>query len=231
MSEAEYLKCACKECGNNIEFPPSAARTTITCPHCGEWTELVVAEEEEESGGPGIRVNLMAVIGCAVLLVVCIGGGIWFVKHKKTVLAENSDTATPNKVEAITPVKPPTAIHSNTVPPAATQAAPATNSEPPPPPKPTRPKSPDDLKVGAVQMEKTKGSSLVYAVGTLKNDSDYDRYGIRVELDLFDAKGTKIGIAKDYKDYLGPRQDWQFRALIPNLKTVEAKLATVKEDQ
>ncbi|HZV34631.1 MAG TPA: FxLYD domain-containing protein, partial [Verrucomicrobiae bacterium] len=99
------------------------------------------------------------------------------------------------------------------------------------PKTPSRPKSPDDLKVSAIELEKTKGSSLVYAVGTLTNDSDYDRYGIRVEVDLFNGKGKNIGTAKDYKDYLAPHQDWQFRALIPEPKAVKAQLASVKEDQ
>ena len=228
MSEPEYFKCACKECGNNIEFPASAARTTITCPHCGEWTELL-PEEEEEREEPGVRVNLVVLLAGVLLLVACIAGGAWFVKHKKTVITDNSDPTVSAKMDVAAPVNPPIVQRSNDVKTIVTQAqVPATNA---PPPKPTRPKSPDDLKVGAVELEKTKGSSLVYAVGTLKNDSDYDRYGIRVELDLIGPKGAKIGTATDYKDYLGPRQDWQFRALIPNPKTVTAKMATVKEDQ
>ena len=94
-----------------------------------------------------------------------------------------------------------------------------------------RKKSASDLKVGEVKLEKTKGSSLVYAVGTVKNDSDYQRFGVRIELDLFNQKGTKIGTTQDYIAILEPRREWQFRALIPDSKTVTAKVATLKEEE
>ena len=79
-------------------------------------------------------------------------------------------------------------------------------------------------------MEKTKGSSLVYAVGTLKNDSEYERYGVRLNLDLFNSKGAKIGTATDYKESLTPHQEWQFHAMVLEPKTAKVELGTIKED-
>lgn len=232
MEEVEYLKCPCKECGNNIEFPASAARRTVVCPHCGEWTELIAPEdEEEEEDEPSIHVGLVPLIGCVALLLVLAGGGIWFWKHKSPAPVQTS--AMPNPPLKIAVAKYPVSPAPQK---AAPSPEPATESNEvvaqAAPKAPSRSKSPDDLKVGAIELEKTKGSSLVYAVGTLNNDSDYDRYGIRVEVDLFNAKGAKIGTAKDYKDYLAPHQDWQFRALIPEPKAVvKAQLASIKEDQ
>jgi hypothetical protein len=228
MSEIEYYKCPCKECGNNIEFPASAARTTVTCPHCGQWTELLVPEdEEEETEGTGLRINAGVLVGGLVLLVLVAAVGIWAWQQHQKQLVAGKDGSSPTKV-AVAPI-PPKLIPIKTDSP--TNSEPKTNDSSVPQ-KPTRPKSPDDLKVtGVVELDKTKGSSLVYAIGTVRNDSDYDRYGVRVELDLFNGKGKKIGTAKDYKDYLGPRQDWQFRALIPESKTVEAKVAAITEDQ
>ena len=95
---------------------------------------------------------------------------------------------------------------------------------------PAKEKSPADLQAGEVTLEKTKGSSLVYATGTLKNDSDYQRFGVKIEFDLFNAKGKKIAATQDYKDILEPHQTWQFRALIPDNKTVKATVAAIKED-
>jgi len=92
-------------------------------------------------------------------------------------------------------------------------------------------KSASDLKVSEVQLEKTKGSSLVYAVGTVKNESDYQRFGVRIELDLFNQNGAKLGTSKDYIAILEPRREWQFRALIPDPKAVSAKVATLKEEE
>jgi hypothetical protein len=224
MSQTEYLKCACKECGNNIEFPASAARTTITCPHCGEWTELQAAEEKSKE--TVVRVGLLTIVGGVILLIAVLGCGVWLWQHQhKKVAGDESGATTPVKISTAPVVKPPPPVVI--IPAQVTTQAVAQVT-----PKPPRAKSPDDLKVvGAVQLEKTKGSSLVYAVGTVKNDSEHDRYGVRIELDLFNSKGGRIGAAKDYKDYLGPNQDWQFRALIPDPKAVEAKVASVKEEQ
>jgi hypothetical protein len=222
MQEAEFFKCACKECGNNIEFPASAVRTTVACPHCGQWTELIAPEIKSKE--PGLSIGLAPFIGGVVVLVAIIGGGIWW-KHRQARPADiAAGNPSPKVVAAPIPKPAPTPANDSNQ--AVTQAVEQTA-----PKGPSRPKSPDDLKVGSIELEKTKGSSLVYAIGTVNNDSEYDRYGIRVELDLLNGKGAKIGTAKDYKDYIGPHQDWQFRALIPEPKTVKAQLASIKEDQ
>jgi hypothetical protein len=218
MQEADYLKCPCKECGNNIEYPISAARTTVVCPHCGQWTELLGPETESKE--EGVRIGMVPLIGGVVVLISIIGGGVWW-KHKPRSPADNTAGNPPPKIVAapIPKPAPPRIDPSNQV------------ATPAPPKGPPKAKSPDDLKIGDIELEKTKGSSLVYAIGAVTNDSEYDRYGVRVELDLLNNKDVKIGTAKDYKDYLGPHQNWQFHALIPEPKTVKAKLASIKEDQ
>lgn len=99
-------------------------------------------------------------------------------------------------------------------------------------PKQPNPKSLDDLKlIGSVSIEKAKGSRLSYAMGTLKNDSEHQRYGVKVEIDLFDQAGTKLPTqANDYLQSLEPRKEWNFRALVVDVKAVTAKLAAVKEE-
>lgn len=224
MSEVEFLKCPCKECGNNIEFPKSAAGNTVACPHCGQWTELTGPPQKSET--PGISVPLLPLVGGFVLLAIVAGGGIWFWKHPQNQPAATTVAPKSTVKVASTTAPKPAGPAANTSEQAdnstVAQAAPKT---------PSRPKSPDDLKAGAVQLEKTKGSSLVYAIGTVKNESDYDRYGVRIELDLINGKGHKVGTAKDYKDFLAPHQEWQFHALVTDPKTVKAEVATLKEDQ
>ncbi|MDB6017913.1 MAG: hypothetical protein JWR19_2402 [Pedosphaera sp.] len=92
------------------------------------------------------------------------------------------------------------------------------------------PKDLSDLKVGDIQLEKTKGSSLVYAVGTLKNESEYQRFGIRIKLDLLNGEGVKLGTAQDYMEVLEPHGSWRFRAMVTDSKAVSAKLDTLKEE-
>ena len=112
----------------------------------------------------------------------------------------------------------------------------------PPPPlsaatEPTAPPTADDqaakagFQVTAINLEKTAGSSLIYAVGTLTNPSDRQRFGVKIEIDLFDAAGQKLGAAKDYQQVLEPKGKWQFKALVVDSKAASAKVASVKEDQ
>ena len=81
------------------------------------------------------------------------------------------------------------------------------------------------------QPKGAKGSRLVYVTGVLKNDSDHQRFGVRVELDLLDATGAKVGTATDYRQSLDPRATWQFRAIVTDRRATAAKLAGVKEDE
>ena len=106
----------------------------------------------------------------------------------------------------------------------------------PPPPAPAvqpaarRPKSADDFKVDEIKLDKTQGSSLVYAVGTLTNDSEYQRFGVRIRLDLLNGDGGSVGSAQDYKEILEPHKTWQFRALVIGSKPVSARLGSVTEE-
>jgi hypothetical protein len=93
------------------------------------------------------------------------------------------------------------------------------------------PKSIDDLKVSTITLQRTPGSALVYAVGTVRNDSDQQRFGVRIELDLFDNAGKRIGPAKDYVGVIEPHKDWRFRALVPLARTVTAKVAKITEQE
>jgi len=128
--------------------------------------------------------------------------------------------------------------------PAAKQAAPSTQtpttpSAPPapamtPPVAPKGPKLIGELKVTQIALDQpkgAKGSRLVYVTGVLKNDSDHQRFGVRVELDLLDATTNKVGTATDYRQMLEPRATWQFRALVTDRRTVGARFAGVKEDE
>jgi len=89
----------------------------------------------------------------------------------------------------------------------------------------------NDFKVGKVTLKKADGSSLVYAVGTLKNDTSRQRFGVKIQLDLLDAQGAKIGTASDYVQILDPHKDWQFRALVTDAKAAGAKPVAVEEQK
>ena len=111
--------------------------------------------------------------------------------------------------------------------------APPPSNAPAVAPEPPRPKALADLNLdGNVTVAKAKGGSrLTYAMGTLKNDSDHQRYGVKVEVDLFDQSGNKLATqANDYIQTLEPRKSWNFRALILDAKAVTAKVASITEE-
>jgi hypothetical protein len=89
----------------------------------------------------------------------------------------------------------------------------------------------NSLTVSRIALDKPKGSTLVYATGTVRNESDRQRFGVKVELDLFDQANVKIGTASDYQQMIEPKAEWRFRALVIEPKAASAKLAAIKEDQ
>jgi len=89
----------------------------------------------------------------------------------------------------------------------------------------------NDFNVGPVTLKKTEGSSLVYAVGIVQNDSDRQRFGVRIQLDVLDAGDTIIGTASDYISVIEPNKTWQFKALLTESKAVQAKPASIEEQK
>jgi ribosomal protein S27E len=211
MDEIEYLKCACKECGTHLEYPAHASGTTVTCPNCGQWTELPGTKAPVERKGLTINLVWIGLICCVALWL----GALWWWLQRQPTVAE----------------KPP--------PPAVKVAAnPATNASAmvvmqavvAVPAKP-KPKSHDDLHVSEIELERTPNTTLVYAVGVVTNASDWQRFGVRIELDLLNAQEKKIGETQDYKEILEPHQAWQFRAMIHQKKAVSAKLSALTEQE
>ncbi len=96
---------------------------------------------------------------------------------------------------------------------------------------PVGPVPKDGFRVSSITLEKTPGSSLVYAVGTVRNETDRRRFGVKVELDVLDETGQKVGSAKDYQPALEPRAEWRVRALVVGSKAASAKLACITEEQ
>jgi len=89
----------------------------------------------------------------------------------------------------------------------------------------------NDFAVSAIRLEKTPGSSLVYVTGKIRNLGDRRRFGVRVELNLFDKNARPIGLAKDYQPLLEPGAEWHFKAMVMESKVVSARLNSIHEDQ
>ena len=217
MSEPNYLKCHCQNCRNSIEFPAAGLGQTTTCPHCGQPTVLAAdasdAFEIPSALAPQSRGKIVGV-SLAVLMLAGAAIGLMMLRNRSESNAANE--------EAKSKAEPTTTSSPASPKPAA--------AEPTAPPTPSAPKSISDLKPGPIVLEKAKGSSLVYAVGILRNDSAHQRFGVNIELELTDARGNKAGTAKDYRAVLEPRQEWRFRALVLDSKAVTAKMSSIREE-
>jgi hypothetical protein len=97
---------------------------------------------------------------------------------------------------------------------------------PVPPPDPWH-----GLRAGAVTLQKAENGDLVYAVGTLRNESDRQRFGVKVDLAVFDEQGSRVGTASDYTQSILPGKEWRFKALIIDKKAARAEVAKVTEEE
>ena len=205
MNPTKYLKGSCQQCDGHIEFPAEMAGLTTTCPHCGQTTELLLAAPPEEPS-----VSRRAILWTAAsILVLGLGllGAIVALKRAQLLAARQEQQAQTKAVSA------------------------STTNIPSPAEGNTQSTAENDLPVSDITLEKTAGTSLVYAVGTVKNSSKHQRFGVKVELALLDAAGQKIGTATDYRPVLEPGGQWQFKALVVDSKAVSTRLESIKEDQ
>ncbi len=85
------------------------------------------------------------------------------------------------------------------------------------------------FRVSSVSIEPGAGSSLVYAVGAITNVTTRQRFGLKVELELFAADGSPAGGTSDYQKVLEPGGVWKYRALAMDKRATTAKIVGIKE--
>lgn len=205
MSKSKYLKGECQHCGDHLEFLAEHIGVVVPCPHCGQETELLLAQPPEESTVPR-RAIIWTMIAVSVLGL-GLAGALLALKRAQRLAETHKQHAT-----TIAAGDPPAIIQ------------PIIQEE-------TNSTARDGLSASAISLQKAPGTSLVYAVGTLKNSSNRQRFGVKVELELTDTNGAKVGIASDYRQVLEPGSEWQFKALVVDSKATTAKLTSIKEDQ
>jgi hypothetical protein len=203
MSKTKYLKGACQHCGGHLEYQADHIGMTVTCPHCQQQTELMLLAPVEP---PALPFKVLVWTGIAVLILALgLVGAVVALKRAQR-WAEKQKHQAAHVAAVQMPANP--------------EAGGETNS----------PVVPELLPSG-VTLEKAPGTSLVYATGTIRNTSARQRFGVKVELELADDSGQKIGTATDYRSTLEPGAEWQFKALVIQAKAVSAKISAIREDQ
>ena len=178
----------------------------VDCPHCGWKTKLAAPEAPPAVEPVQEQRSAAGRVALALAIFVLVGAGAFFYLRW-----ERGHT------------------------PAGPQASPISGTNSAAAPKPHASEqttfTTNDLAVGSIRLERTTNSTVIYAVGKVKNESDRQRFGVKVELDLFDGAGEKIGSASDYLSILEPKKEWRFKALVLERKAVTARFAAIKEDQ
>jgi len=204
VADTKYLKGECSHCGGHLEFPAEAAGMTADCPHCGKQTELLLAAPKDEGGIPG-RIIVWTVVAVLVL-----GGGLgaamYALKRAQRWAESRKQVAMPVQSSNTTPVSP---------------------TPEPAVPDPIREAG---FRVSEIKLEKE--NSVVHAVGTVQNVTTNIRYGVKIELDILDADGKKIGTTSDLnRETIDPNGKWTFHALVLGKKAAGAKATGVSEQK
>jgi hypothetical protein len=205
MSKSKYLKGECQHCAGHLEFLADHIGMVVPCPHCEQTTELLLPQPPEESAVP--RRAIIWTMIAVMVLGLGLAGALLALKRAQR-LAETQK----QHAAKIAVVDPPAVLQ------------PIIQEE-------TNSTAQDGLSASAISLQKAPGTSLVYAVGTLKNSSNRQRFGIKIEFELTDTSGAKVGVARDYRQVLEPGSEWQFKALVVDSKATRATLTSIKEDQ
>ena len=186
-----------------MEYQADHIGMTVPCPHCQQETELSLLNPAEE---PALPFRALFWTGIAVVILgLGLVGAVVALKRAQHWAEKRKHQAAPPAV-VNTPVIPEETSGTNVT----------TVSE---------------LLTSSVTLEKAPGTSLVYATGTISNTSARQRFGVKVELELADVSGQKVGTASDYRPILEPEAQWQFKALVVQAKAASAKISAIREDQ
>ncbi len=91
---------------------------------------------------------------------------------------------------------------------------------------------PAGLGVSAVSLQKVRGGTGLEAVTTVVNKSGRPCSKLTVGIDLLDAEGKKVEVARLYRPMLEPGAKWDIKvAIASDSKVVSARLASVTQGQ
>ncbi|MEW6302646.1 MAG: FxLYD domain-containing protein [Verrucomicrobiota bacterium] len=243
---AMSLKCACRHCNGRIAFPPEAAGSVITCPHCGKETPLIAPGVAVPVAKPAAAPAAAATAKGTAMPV-----GAAAAKPPAGAPPPPPPPPAPKSEPAEGESKPVAGVNFVTCKECGTQVSikakqcPACGA-------PIRNMkrmirmfgtilivalvgafvffnkdkvglAQKELEVVKYELEKVKGTSLVYVVGTLKNNTDLQFTSVRVDFNLFDKDGKQIGTASDFVMIIEPKTEWAFKAQVLENNAVKVK--------
>ena len=204
MPNPDFVKGECRHCAGHLEFPAEAVGQTVRCPHCGQLTVLAAAIPPDGKRRAWV---IPVIIGCLMASGLT---GAFFLQQKSN----------HGLISEATPV-PSTRSNAPTI----------STTAPVVVPKPPTEERTNDFAILPYKLEKTPGSSLVYVTGTVRNLSDRQRFGVKIQFELFDINDHPVGSATDYQSLLDPRAEWHFKSLVMASKAATARFNSIAEDK
>jgi hypothetical protein len=94
---------------------------------------------------------------------------------------------------------------------------------------PRGPKSIKDLSPGKFVLEKKRGNDLLIGVGDVSNVSEFMHFDIKIDLDVLDKNGAKIGTVSDYCSVLAPHTVWHVIATVEKPGAMSVRFGNLSE--
>ncbi len=239
LGEVVALHCFCSACGKTVYYLPGQGGTVVQCPQCHSPTQLPAAPKTKPGPGlmkPGVlpftqkkcpdcggavnsdsscpacltkqQQNRKYIVLAGALIVVLIAGVVFAVmrthkiaRAKETAAAAAASNSGPGHIFILT--------------------APAND--------PSR--ATNDLWPRHFVLERRRGSDFAVAVGDVENLSQRIRYGLKVDIELLDRNGHKIGTVNDTITHLAPNAVWHVIASTSDTNAINARFAGIKENQ
>ncbi|EEF62705.1 FxLYD domain-containing protein [Pedosphaera parvula] len=227
MEETRYQKCACENCGQTIQYTPNEAGQIIRCPRCNQESRLPGTPKELKVLEPR-PLPPKALKKCRI----CYAE----IDPETNKCPECSERRKQRRIKNVIFLI--IVVFGLCILGAVARTVWQKRNTPPPPPagpllqpEVRLPKSINDLKIGNFYIEQKRGSDFRTAVGTVENASLNVHFGIRVDLDLLDAQGTKVGSLNDVVKELGSHESWRFVAQVNDTNAVTVKVVSIKENQ
>lgn len=200
------LKCPCVHCGGNIAFPAAAAGSTVNCPHCGQPTKLAAA-----GTGAAVQDGIEAVLDEI--------SAQERARPKKKKPTQPGAPAGKGKVLAIVGGVVALLAIAGVAGMKVLKRGKAAAG----------PKAPErDLEVVSHQLQRAKDGGLVYVIGVVTNHSDQQYFRLNIEFGLTDKEGKELGTTSDYTGNLAAHGTWDFKAIVLESSTAQAKLVHVQ---
>src|SRR5258706_5632585 len=221
MKKSSQLRCTCVHCDQFIEYSPSEIGQIAECTHCQQKSLLPPAPTppppplpataaSAQGGSPSAaaprrpaprpsnrRQNPVGPNSTKLLLIVAAA----IIVIGAVILLPRLRHRQPDPLPVVA----------------------AESVGPLPQPKIKRPKSLNDLKIGSFSLQTQRDSEVRIVFGDIHNDSETVHRDVKVDLDLHDAQGLKIGSLDAFIKELGPHAIWHVLA-----KTSEPRAATVR---